>query len=53
EKLKEQNVQLIASAADVAQAIIFTTVPEGEGLYFDKDGNPVEKWAKPIACCNI
>lgn len=41
EKLKEQNVQLIASAADVAQAIIFTTVPEGEGLYFDKDGNPV------------
>ncbi|CAE6920549.1 ABC transporter substrate-binding protein [Vibrio sp. B1FLJ16] len=41
EKLKAQNVQLIASAADVAQAIIFTTVPEGEGLYFDKDGNPV------------
>ena len=40
-KLKEKNVQLIASAADVAQAIIFTTVPEGEGLYFDKDGNPV------------
>ncbi|QIA62226.1 extracellular solute-binding protein [Vibrio astriarenae] len=41
EKLKEKNVQLIASAADVAQAIIFTTVPEGEGLYFDMDGNPV------------
>jgi multiple sugar transport system substrate-binding protein len=41
EALKKQNVQLIASAADVAQAIIFTTVPEGEGLYFDKDGNPV------------
>lgn len=41
EKLKEKNVYLIASAADVAQAIIFTTVPEGEGLYFDKDGNPV------------
>jgi multiple sugar transport system substrate-binding protein len=40
-KLKEKNVQLIASAADVAQAIIFTTVPEGEGLYFDKDGNSV------------
>ncbi|MGX9419374.1 extracellular solute-binding protein [Vibrio sp. RC27] len=40
-KLKEQNVQLIASAADVAQAIIFTTVPEGEGLYFDNDGNSV------------
>ncbi|MCK6264044.1 extracellular solute-binding protein [Vibrio sp. ZSDE26] len=39
--LKEKNVQLIASAADVAQAIIYTTVPEGEGLYFDKDGNPV------------
>ncbi len=41
EKLKEKNVQLIASAADVAQAIIFTTVPEGEGLYFDMDGKPV------------
>ncbi|MDE1328831.1 ABC transporter substrate-binding protein [Vibrio aestuarianus] len=41
EALKKQNVQLIASAADVAQAIIFTTVPEGEGLYFDKDGNSV------------
>ncbi|MCG6296612.1 ABC transporter substrate-binding protein [Vibrio vulnificus] len=41
EKLKQQNVQLIASAADVAQAIIFTTVPKGEGLYFDKEGNPV------------
>ncbi|MGF1771390.1 ABC transporter substrate-binding protein [Vibrio maritimus] len=41
EKLKQQNVQLIASAADVAQAIIYTTVPEGEGLYFDKDGQPV------------
>ncbi|WP_215402770.1 ABC transporter substrate-binding protein [Vibrio gigantis] len=41
EELKKQNVQLIASAADVAQAIIFTTVPEGEGLYFDADGNPV------------
>lgn len=33
-KLKQQNVQLIASAADVAQAIIFTTVPEGEGSVF-------------------
>ncbi len=41
EKLKAKNIQLIASASDVAQAIIFTTVPEGEGLYFDKDGNPV------------
>lgn len=41
EELKKQDVYLIASAADVAQAIIFTTVPEGEGLYFDADGNPV------------
>lgn len=40
-KLKKQNIQLIASAADVAQAIIYTTVPEGEGLYFDKDGKSV------------
>ncbi|AQM21110.1 sugar ABC transporter substrate-binding protein [Vibrio sp. V09_P4A23P171] len=41
EILKKQNVQLIASAADVAQAIIFTTVPDGEGLYFDSKGNSV------------
>lgn len=41
EALKAQGVYLIASAADVAQAIIFTTVPEGEGLYFDSEGNPV------------
>lgn len=41
ETLKKQNVQLIASAADVAQAIIYTTVPEGEGLFFYADGNPV------------
>jgi multiple sugar transport system substrate-binding protein len=41
EVLKKQNVQLIASAADVAQAIIYTTVAEGEGLYFDADGNPL------------
>ncbi|MDB1123539.1 ABC transporter substrate-binding protein [Vibrio algarum] len=40
-KLKQDDIYLIASAADVAQAIIFTTVPEGEGLYFDADGKPV------------
>ncbi|MCC4236428.1 extracellular solute-binding protein [Vibrio anguillarum] len=41
EILKKQNVQLIASAADVAQAIIFTTVPDDEGLYFNSKGNSV------------
>ena len=41
ETLKQQNIQLIASAADVAQAIIYTTVPEGEGLFFDANGKPV------------
>ncbi|KJY85185.1 sugar ABC transporter substrate-binding protein [Vibrio galatheae] len=41
EELKKKDVYLIASAADVAQAIIFTTVPEGEGLYFDAKGEPV------------
>lgn len=41
EVLKEKGIYLIASAADVAQAIIFTTVPEGEGLYFDANGKCV------------
>ena len=40
-KLKKDNIFLIASAADVAQAIIYTTVPDGEGLYFDKDGKSI------------
>ena len=38
-QLKAQNVFLIADAADVANAIINTTVQEGEGLYFDSEGN--------------
>lgn len=37
--LKAQNVFLITDAADVALAIINTTVKDGEGLYFDADGN--------------
>lgn len=40
-KLKKDKIFLIASAADVAQAIIYTTVPDGEGLFFDKDGKSV------------
>ncbi len=39
EKLKAQNVFLIADAADIAKTIIFTTVKPGEGYYFDDDGN--------------
>lgn len=41
EELKKNNVYLIASAADVAQAIIFTTVGDNEGLYFDAKGKPI------------
>ncbi|TVO32969.1 extracellular solute-binding protein [Vibrio algivorus] len=41
EDLKKNGVYLIASAADVAQAIIFTTVGENEGLYFDDKGEPI------------
>lgn len=41
EELKKNNVYLIASAADVAQAIIFTTVGDNEGLYFDAKGEPI------------
>ncbi|WP_102867073.1 ABC transporter substrate-binding protein [Pseudovibrio exalbescens] len=40
-KLKDQNVYLIADAAEVAQLIIYTTVKEGEGFYFDEDGSPL------------
>ncbi len=38
-KLKDQNVALIADAGDVATLIIQTTVKDGEGLYFDAEGN--------------
>ena len=38
-KLKEKNVFLIADAADVAGAIIRTTVKPGEGFFFDAEGN--------------
>jgi len=37
--LKEKKVFLIADAADVAKAIVLTTVKDGDGYYFDKDGN--------------
>ena len=38
-QLKEKDVFLIADAADVAQIMVRTTLKEGEGLYFDADGN--------------
>ncbi len=38
-KLKDQNVFLIADAADVAKTIVLTTVKDGDGYFFDKDGN--------------
>lgn len=38
-KLKTKGVYLIASAADVAEAIITTTVEDGNGIYFDAKGN--------------
>ncbi len=41
EDLKKQGIYLIASAADVAQAIIYTTVGDNEGLYFDAKGEPL------------
>ncbi|UJF18400.1 extracellular solute-binding protein [Vibrio sp. SS-MA-C1-2] len=40
EELKKQDKYLIADAADVAMAIIFTSVPEGESIYFDANGKP-------------
>lgn len=38
-KLKEQGVHLIADAGDVAQILVRTTLEEGEGLFFDAEGN--------------
>lgn len=38
-QLKDKGVFLIADAADVAQIMVRTTLSEGEGLYFDADGN--------------
>lgn len=40
-KLKEKNIYLIASAADVAEAILTTTVEEGNGVFFDANGKPL------------
>ena len=53
QKLKKDGVFLIASAADVAQAIIYTTVPDGEGLYFDKDGNSVVTSARFVKAFTV
>jgi multiple sugar transport system substrate-binding protein len=39
--LREHDVFLIANAASVADAIIRSDIPEGEGIYFDADGNPL------------
>ena len=38
-KAKEQGIFLIADASDVASTIIRTTVEEGDGLFFDAEGN--------------
>ncbi len=38
-KLKEKNIFLIADAGDIAKTIVHTTVKDGNGYYFDGDGN--------------
>ena len=35
------DVYLIADAADVARAMFRAEIPEGEGVFFDAEGNPV------------
>ncbi len=37
----QNDVYLIADAGDVARAIFRSNIAEGEGVYFDSDGNPV------------
>jgi multiple sugar transport system substrate-binding protein len=39
--LREHGVFLIANAASVAEAIIRSDIPEGEGIYFGADGRPL------------
>lgn len=36
---KKKGVALVATAADLADLIVYATVKDGEGLYFDKNGN--------------
>ncbi len=43
---ESKTLQLIASAADVAQAIIFTTVLKVKVLYFDKD--TTQSWHQSV-----
>jgi len=38
-QLKDKGVYLIADAGDVARIIVRTTLEDGEGLFFDSDGN--------------
>ncbi len=38
-QLKEQGVYLIADAGDVARILVRTTLEDGEGLFFDAEGN--------------
>jgi multiple sugar transport system substrate-binding protein len=39
--LKDMGVFLVADAGSVANALIRSDVPEGDGIYFDAEGNPV------------
>ncbi|HET9237709.1 MAG TPA: extracellular solute-binding protein [Oligoflexus sp.] len=40
---KKKGIALIANAADIAELIVNATIPEGEGIYFDKDGKSLLK----------
>lgn len=35
---KKKGVALVATAADLADLIVYATIKDGEGIYFDKDG---------------
>jgi multiple sugar transport system substrate-binding protein len=37
--LKEQGVFISPGATDVANLVLSSNIPDGEGVYFDKDGN--------------
>ncbi len=49
---KKKGIALIANASDIAELIVNATIPEGDGIYFDKNGKSLlssERFANAFA----